>query len=460
MMNLSDFQSVLRVERSGPPIIDPGEFVTLKITPSLSDLRVTQLVLRDVQLNGLIEPTGGDVTQATTGTITFTPQAPAQIDLQGLAGTLTQTLAGQLTFPVAIPGQVNLSTQSPQAPASQTLTGTIDLPQDAPVAAGVSWLVLDEWGNELSEEQFLAPEGLNASSLSILFVPPIVELRQDDPLPAPRKYRIRCQVTLSAMGDTQTFSLPEVPVLVPFIAVPTVLALFPKPNFMPERGALLVVVPEHSPFREAGELLRLINKLQGIMARLTAIPRFALFVLGLQRLAAAIQPPRLRFKVADEIDNLNQIKLADIDVSYVRYHGADIFDVGDAGNDMEAEDEMSSLMLLGLPGRRAECYNRREFKPGQGQMNVTTGADMFVALSDLKSPDPVPPPLDDPLHQGNPGVTIAAEPSDPDKAFNNELSSIAFRWASPVIISPPRPLPGPLPSPPGRTPPGAPRLPR
>lgn len=491
MLDLSDFESILRIERLGPPVVDPGEFVTFKVTPSLSGLRITQLIPSSVLLNGLIEPSDGAATQAITGTITLLPQAPAQINLQGLAGTIPQTLGGELKFPPEIPGQIDLSSQLPNEPALHSLTGTIELPQDMPVKAEVAWQVLAEVGlkrpvfgevntkkkkivisEEEREEHFLAPEGLSGPSLSILFVNPIVELRQDKPLPEPRRYWIRCTVTLRALGVTKTFDLPDVPVFVPVIGVPTVLALFPETNFLPKRGALLVVVPERSPFREVDELLSLVNRLQGIVSRLTAIPRFALFALGLQRLAAAIHAPRLRFKVRDEIANLNKVKLADIDASYVRYNGADVFDVGDQGNDMEAEDNMSSLMLLGPPGRQVRCYNRRDLQAevveleielengarikvsDGGQVNVATGNDMFVALPDLRQPErPLPAPMDAPGFQGDPGGIIAVDSFDPGKGFSDTLSSIAFDWAPRVATGPLYP---PV-VPPGRTPPVIPR---
>jgi hypothetical protein len=102
---------------------------------------------------------------------------------------------------------------------------------------------------------------------------------------------IRAIVTLAAGGTTIVINdpsnpnnvpdvtLPDVPVLIPVLAIPTLLALFLHVDFAAkdgdDDGAVLIVVPASSPLRSFEQVQPLLNTLESTVSSLPAIPRFA-----------------------------------------------------------------------------------------------------------------------------------------------------------------------------------------
>jgi len=292
------------------------------------------------------------------------------------------------------------------------LQGTIPLPAPGtfPVSVNVTWLVLDENHNQLAANQFNAPSGLNGTNVAVAFAPETTELT-DGPLPSPKQRFLRAQVTLSAGSvTTGQRSLPDLPVLVPPLPIPTVLALFLHANFQPrsgdDDGAVLVVVPQSSPLRSIGQLQPVLTTLQSTIGNLTSFGSFATFLLGLGDLVQALgAQPYVQFRAADAINNLNDITL--IQRSWYE-------------NDTEAEDELSSLILIGREGRGAACFNDRDRNDDEGKFTVKTTENLFVIVRDLDGKNPAA--------EGG-SITIDKQPPgglfNPDK-FNDELSSFEF----------------------------------
>jgi hypothetical protein len=292
------------------------------------------------------------------------------------------------------------------------LKGTVPLISRGqfPISLHVHWHVLDGNRNELASSEFSAPAGLDGASIAVAFMPETTELT-DGPAPSPRTRFLRAEVTLSAgTATTASRQLPDIPVLVPALPIPTVLALFLHANFEArsgdDDGAVLVVVPESSPLRSAGQLQGVLNTLESVIGNLTSFGGFAAFLLGLKDLVQALSvQPHVQFRAANEIDNLNDITL----IPRPWYE-----------NDTEAEDELSSLILIGRERRGAKCCNARDRHDDEGQFTVRTTANLFVVVRNFDGKHPT----------GEGGtITVDKEPPGgfrvPDK-FNDELSSIEF----------------------------------
>jgi hypothetical protein len=74
------------------------------------------------------------------------------------------------------------------------------------------------------------------------------------------------------------------------------------------------------------------------------------------------------FTKEDSIGNLNGI---DLDTAFI------------IGNDTEAEDELSSVILIGPPRRKVEAFNARHFSNSEGEMEIVVGRELLVLAADL-----------------------------------------------------------------------------
>jgi hypothetical protein len=157
---------------------------------------------------------------------------------------------------------------------------------------------------------------------------------------------IRASVTLTA-GTTpaHTFTLPSIPVDIPAIPVPSVVAFFLHTNFAArsgdDEGAAFVVVPNDSPFRDLASLQSALNRLSSTISSLTSVASFASLLLGLNELTGALSAqPHVQFRMADPSNNYNDFN----DVTLIQR--------GWLENDTEAEDELSSLIFVGPTGKQ------------------------------------------------------------------------------------------------------------
>jgi hypothetical protein len=372
----------------------PGQLVTATIVPLPDRLQATDIVTGELDLTWV----GKDVMY---GDSDLEPSfAPADLDLAtigpkpitgatGIIGGISGTpgLLGQLKggIPIAAPGTY-------------------------PVSVHVTWRFLDEHHNPLPASQYSAPGGVNNPDIAVAFAPETTELT-DGPPPAPRERFLQAEVSLSAgSATTPPRTLPELPVLVPALPIPSVLALFLHANFAPrsgdDDGAVLVVVPGNSPLRSLGQLQPVLNTLQSTIGNLTSFGSFATFLLGLSDLTHALSvQANVQFRATDVINNLNDITL--IQRSWYE-------------NDTEAEDELSSLILIAHEGKGVKCFNDRDRDDGEGQFTIRTTANLYVIVRDLDGKHPAA--------EGG-SLLVDKEPPggwfDPDR-FNDELSSLEF----------------------------------
>jgi hypothetical protein len=372
----------------------PGELVTATITPLPDRLQATDIVSGELDLTWV----GKDV--MFTGSDLEPSFVPANLDLATIG---PKPITGATGIIGGISGTPGLLAQ---------LKGAVPIaaPGTFPVSANVTWHILDEHHNELSTSQYSAPGGLNRPSVAVAFAPETTELT-DGPAPAPKDRFLRAEVSLSAgSATTPSRALPDLPLVVPALPIPTVLALFLHANFAPrsgdDDGAVLVVVPENSPLRSLGQLQPVLNTLQSTIGNLTSFGSFATFLLGLGDLTHALSvQPNVQFRAANVIDNLNDITL--IQRSWYE-------------NDTEAEDELSSLILIGREGKGVKCFNDRDRDDGEGQFTIRTTPNLFVIVRDLDGKTPTA--------EGG-SLTVDKDPPggwfDPDR-FNDELSSLEF----------------------------------
>lgn len=335
----------------------PGQLVEIGLVPPLSDLTVADVLTGDLDLTWVAK----DVLY---GTADLEPSfVPINLNAATSGGQPAVTNLGSLVTLPGVPGMLGqVKGQIPLAAGSSL-----------PVSASISWQVLDEAGSPLAGDQFAAPSGLSAPRITVAFVPEFFELGAG--VPAPRRRLLRVTVTVSAGGQTVgPRTLPDVPVVVPPVALPTVLALFLHRDFAPrsggDDGAVLVVVPNVSPLGSVDALNPILQDIAGLANALRTIGTLAGFATGLGMLRTALAQPHVVFRKADRINNLNDI---------------DLIQRGFFENDTEAEDELSSLILLGRQGRNTHCCNDRDMRTGEGDFTVTAGSSLMALVRNLHS---------------------------------------------------------------------------
>lgn len=343
-----------------PPVGDP---IRVRLSPPLSDLQLSDAVSGDVDLtmvakevlfgNADLEPdfAAGALNTATTGAKPLLTSLNTFLPPPGVGGLLTQ-IKGKLPLP---------------------LEGKV------PVNVQVQWRVFEDNagapGAELSSGEFAFAGPSTTPEVSVLLKPEIVELTTSA-LPAPRRRHLQARVSLSAGGiAVGPRDLPAVPIFVPPLAVPGAVAFFLHRNFSASGdGAVMIVVPSDSAIGGVGQLNSTLQNVRTVATKLQSIAGFAGFVLGVNDLLGAVTAqPHVIFLTRDNITNMNDIDLI------VR---------GWFENDTEAEDEFSSMILVGPPNFGVACFNDRNRNTGEGKFTLRTTEQLFAAVNDLHAKSP------------------------------------------------------------------------
>jgi hypothetical protein len=326
------------------------------------------------------------------------------------------------------------------------ITGKLPLPIQVPVRVEVEWSVVEllpgqkqkdlkEGGDFEIVPASAKPGGtlFKVPELSFLFKPRIVEPTEDQIVPGPITAEIRAKVILSATPVNETDevkSLPvelRLPVLLPVIPLPTVLALFRHANFLPRDtnlrsranfvdtpdGFVLLVVPEDSPLKALTNLFDVLNTVAQLGSLVgSLVPAQARLLLGLQKLAAAISAqPHIKFRAVKELSNLNAVVMIQRDLTH---------------NDIEVEDEVSSLILIGPEGTKASLFNRRDFGEGDGHLEVLTGGARLVVIRDLHT-------AGKPVSETGGSIDIKKDSTKRD-GFGQAISSLKLARRSSVAL--------------------------
>jgi len=356
LQTLTDLANGLRVARDGSGQVAPGQLVTLRLIPTTTQLNVSAVLTeeldflwltKNVRFNNAL-PVPSPLNQNLTNATILGGMPIVGSTLQGVPG-----IIGQITGSIPIPLQV---------PVSLTISWTVqDTPQGADLKPQGNALVLGT--------DFLAPNGLKAPEISLAFNAPVVELTANMAPPL-KSYYVHAQVVLSAQGvTTPPIDLPEVPLIIPALAIPTVAAFFDNPNY--NAGAVFVMVPASSPLKSVNDLNAILNPLQNQVSGLSGFANFANFFLGIQLLSTALAAqPHVQFRSEDAENSLENI---------VWVPGSTF------GTDYDADDAFSSMIFMAAPGAAkpiVQLSNEENLDFGdEGGFEVHVGSDMYAALS-------------------------------------------------------------------------------
>jgi hypothetical protein len=298
------------------------------------------------------------------------------------------------------------------------IKGKFPVVAQVPVQLEIRWSVHAEDGRELTEGvHYIAPNGVSSLEATFVFIPEVHEVVEltEPPKPPLVNRKIRARVRLKA-GKTQTNwkDLPELSLTLRGLSIPTVLAFFMHANFA---GPILLVVPSSSPIRGINQLRLILGPLQSAVSLLSKINRFASLLLNLQQLGNILNSDQFNivFQRTDQIRDLNEIVL--VQGSWYE-------------NDIEADDELSSVIFIGPTDRRVECFNWyhwiSEWISEEGKFTLTIGSHHFAVIKNLHSGNPASEPKGDEImidvqsdERGN------YDPTGP-KVFGDTISSLRF----------------------------------
>lgn len=331
----------------------------------------------------------------------------------------------------------------PSALTASLLNGLI--PTEAVLTAAsavkmeVEWGVEDRNGNAVGKDKaIVCSRGTDtAASLAkslqatVLVLPDFVELVKDAAaLPIKTRY-VTASVTLSVgKGPKDSIKLPllRYPITVPAIPIPTLAVFFAKPKLaVDEKGGLqsgdqfaLIVVPKNSPIGDLPalrailyalpELMRTVDNIKSLAGLAgDVLPALSQLTESANKLAGALNAHMIglnvgvAFVAADRIPNLD-----DVDIKR---------GILSDDHDLRAEDSISSLVLLGPPGRRLCCFGDRGYT-GRALIVATGGACIAIVNDMTNAPVAVLPPKIDGLDP--PRTTLTSNWLD------NRMSSLAF----------------------------------
>lgn len=308
-----------------------------------------------------------------------------------------------------VPGVVGrLATDVPSLVGSviSKLTGTVNLPASVPLSASVEWSVRagpspSDPAAAAADYVLSADPSLPLASLTLR--PETYDLLEGDPPVAPVRRWLHAKVTLTAGAIVKSLDLPSIEVTTISLGIPRLAAFFAYHNFT---GPCLLLVPERSSLPNVQEFLNALEPLQHVLNALQAFASFAGLASGIGNLVAGVVAnPHVKLRRQESISNLNDITLVQNDP---------------ITNDMEAEDEISSLILIGNDGARIQCFNKRDFEHEEGWFEVNVKQYLAALIRNLHEQHPVALPgadsveVKEPVPGGFPGPN----------SFGDTLSSV------------------------------------
>lgn len=299
------------------------------------------------------------------------------------------------------PGQPHVFRVRPLALVMPVLGGLIDPATALPISITVSWSVENAGGVTLAADEAVvyARRG-NALEATVMVLPDFVELTRTYQPGTKTRYVAATAVLGVTQGtETTTVELPLVrhPITVPAVPVPTLAMFFHARKLGIEGNSLasghqflLIGVPGDSPIagvaalRGALDTLRRVSQTADNIASLAGLAGVGLASLtslgtGLDEVIHAIDLHRpksnvgVAFLVGDGVRNLNDIEM-----------------VRQRWNDIEAEDEISSIVFLGPPGRMLNIHRDDNFSGTSNR--ITASAQCLTIVRRLTQGPPVTEP--------------------------------------------------------------------
>ena len=285
---------------------------------------------------------------------------------------------------------IRLAPLDTQIQPGQRCTATL---LDVPGGATIEWSV--------GGAGAVAESGLGGPTVVLCFEPETVELV--DGAPAPVNVRIVATVTLDGASRSVETAVSVFPV-----RVPSVLALFRNRAFSAaDYGAALLVVPGNSPLSSVAGVRSAVAQLHAAAERLSVFGRFA-------ALAGRVAALLTALRTHDHVAFVRTDALTDL-------HTITLIPRGVLADDIKAEDEVSSLILLGPAGRRARLFIHRGFDQTGGRLDVGVEDENAVLIADLGSTETVP------AGRAQVIVTPSRQKSFDDTLSSVQLAKPAFR---------------------------------
>jgi hypothetical protein len=231
------------------------------------------------------------------------------------------------------------------------------------------------------------------------------------------------------------FELGGIPLLILPLFLPILVALFTEPSFeVTHDSGVIIMVPEHSGLTSVETLVKQLQKVEDVLDAVRGLAGIATWLVGLDALLSSVpEQPRVRFVVAHQVNGigfLERIKLG-------KRPWYDFL-----GDDPNANDAISSLIVLGLPATgasnlirpRVECFNAISYQPvpegfyvievdPPGSPLPPTGYAMIRYLDTGfgEKPTTFPPGRIVDFH-----ADLSDDDDDDDSTWDNRMSSVRF----------------------------------
>jgi hypothetical protein len=407
---VADSLTVAQVQ-SQPVALDA---LTKNVRFDVTDVNAINQVTRSTKLRGgqPIASVSGQVDKVTLGD-TGQPGLPGT--LGNSAGTIPVVVP--VTTPVAL--DVSVDVRWSFRNEAGEVTFDVDWQVGPPVDANGT-----PTGSPTSQGRGGEVTPPSSAALQILHVGlPVLFVERASNLDSRRHRFVHASVRLfakSAAIPTESFTtpwidLPRLEVQLPVVEVPTLLTLFTESSF---QGAASAIVPGDSALLDKASLVptlqQLIPVIQGLAnPQAGAFPPPLTSLSGvaakINQLISLLSATGVAFARTTEIKNLRYTTLNQTTPT--------------AAPATTVENQYSSLILIGPPGRRVRLFNARDFIDAEGQMYATCGSDFCVLIQTLHHANPASDP---------PGrVTVVSQPRGQRAAnaittFGDEVSSLRF----------------------------------
>jgi hypothetical protein len=392
----------------------PGEPVVAALSRPPLQLKTSEVVTSTVKLTWLTKQVSFPLPTFVAEMQKDQPSLATLDSLLSLPETGSGTVGG-LTDTSAIQGTIG------QLVSEVPTTVNVDLP----VAIAVSWSVTNGNDEPLADDSFVQVENSTARG-AFLFAPDVIAGTGGSPSPAQRKIKAAVTLTVEPPGGepiSETRTL-ELPVSVPSLAIPTVLALFNHAPFdLSVHGGIppciLIVVPSNSPYRDLASLTNVLepvgtalSSLAPVFSTLQLIGDTAATARAVTRLVGLLKAIADPTKGAIVIVRATQQELF---LERIKFYTEFLYT-------HTAEDTFGSLFMLGGEGTTVHLFNARECDPREGALPVKIPTGSVAVVIDSLHGDP---PAADPAHAidtNGPRYKQSSEGSFGDRMSSFELA--------------------------------------
>ena len=390
--------------------------------PGTTDL---QVVSKAVELALLNPPTGTKATDIDTDEASLRAlphlipnSAGAPIlstAVKGLLSRITGTVRQVEKLTGGITGNVGGHIKGGITGTIKNLRGSVKAPKllDSPPVVTVEWFIEDGNGKRLTENAefvMLSDTTLTNPAPALMFLPVFAELSAGVDLISRR--RIFCKVIVTVGSDKEERLLGPVDILLPKIQLPTVLVMtehavtgvgFP--------GAVLVAVPAQS-LLTLDQLTDKLREVEVVLSRIQTLSQLTGFgdtITQINRIIGLVGNPSIRIPRFVKQDGI-------MDLWYVMRMPGGFLGIG-----YESwEDCISSLVMIGPPGRAARFYVAKNFWERRGAFEIVLGAKAVGHIDELNASTPTCEPT------GPGGCTFSQRWDPPPSTFRDVISSYQF----------------------------------